>query len=124
MMQQLKHIPATEIKIDRSFVRNMQVSDSDRIIVEKTVEIGHEMGMKVVAEGVETIDQLSFLRKIGCDIVQGYYFSRPLAPGALLTWLSKYRGAPEREAGLGNAVGLAFMTEELWAMDERMSVSK
>ena len=83
MMQQLRHIPATEIKIDQSFVRNMQVSDSDRIIVEKTVEIGHEMGMKVVAEGVETIDQLVYLRKIGCDIVQGYYFSRPLGPKEL-----------------------------------------
>jgi EAL domain-containing protein (putative c-di-GMP-specific phosphodiesterase class I)/CheY-like chemotaxis protein len=128
MMQQLRHIPATEIKIDQSFVRNMQVSDSDRIIVEKTVEIGHEMGMKVVAEGVETIDQLAFLRKIGCDIVQGYYFSRPLAPKALLAWLSNYR----RDAGdgnglgngLGNAVGGAFMTQELRARNELAGVSK
>jgi EAL domain-containing protein (putative c-di-GMP-specific phosphodiesterase class I)/CheY-like chemotaxis protein len=120
MMQQLRHIPATEIKIDQSFVRNMQVSDSDRIIVEKTVEIGHEMGMKVVAEGVETIDQLVYLRKIGCDIVQGYYFSRPLGPKELLTWLSNYRGVPER----GNAVGGGFMTEELWARNALVGASK
>jgi EAL domain-containing protein (putative c-di-GMP-specific phosphodiesterase class I)/CheY-like chemotaxis protein len=120
MMQQLRHIPATEIKIDQSFVRNMQVSDSDRIIVEKTVEIGHEMGMKVVAEGVETIDQLAYLRKIGCDIVQGYYFSRPLGPKELLTWLSNYRGVPET----GNAVGVGFMTEELWARDALVGASK
>jgi EAL domain-containing protein (putative c-di-GMP-specific phosphodiesterase class I)/ActR/RegA family two-component response regulator len=124
MMQQLRHIPATEIKIDQSFVRNMQASNSDRIIVEKTIEIGHEMGMKVVAEGVETIEQLAFLRKLGCDIVQGYYFSRPLAPSALRAWLSNYRRTREDESGLGNAVGLAFMKEELWARNGRLGVSK
>ena len=93
MMQHLRHIPATEIKIDQSFVRNMQVSNSDHVVVEKTVEIGHELGMKVVAEGVETAEQLEFLREIGCDTAQGYYFSRPLASEALQMWLSNYRRA-------------------------------
>lgn len=95
MMQQLRHIPATEIKIDQSFVRNMQVSNSDRIVVEKTVEIGHELGMKVVAEGVETMEQLNFLRKLRCDVVQGYYFSKPLAPWAMRNWLAAYECRPD-----------------------------
>jgi EAL domain-containing protein (putative c-di-GMP-specific phosphodiesterase class I)/ActR/RegA family two-component response regulator len=124
MMQQLRHIPATEIKIDQSFVRNMRGNDSDWIIVEKTVELGHDMGMKVVAEGVETIDQLAFLREIGCDVVQGYYFSRPLAPRAMVTWLSNYRRAPLKEMGSGNAIGVAFLRKDLWAMSELVGVSE
>jgi EAL domain-containing protein (putative c-di-GMP-specific phosphodiesterase class I)/ActR/RegA family two-component response regulator len=111
MMQQLRYIPATEIKIDRSFVRNMQMSHSDRVVVEKTVEIGHELGMRVVAEGVETIDQLRFLRSIGCDVVQGFYFSKALESATLQGWLSKYRGAPDMDAELG-----ASVDERPWAL--------
>jgi EAL domain-containing protein (putative c-di-GMP-specific phosphodiesterase class I) len=90
MMQQLRNIPATELKIDRSFVMNMLESDSDRVMVQKTIEIGHELDMKVVAEGVETSEQLKFLRSNGCDIAQGYLFSRPLPAEELLDWLSTY----------------------------------
>ena len=116
MMQHLRYIPATEMKIDRSFVRNMQVCNSDRIVVEKTVEIGHELGMKVVAEGVETAEQLEFLRKIGCDTAQGYYFSRPLASEALQMWLSKYRRTAGCELMLGKAVDCAFIENEPCAL--------
>ena len=70
-----------ELKVDRSFVINMLESDSDRIVVQKTIEIGHELDMKGVAEGGETAQQLDFLRSIGCDIAQGYLFSRPLPVG-------------------------------------------
>jgi EAL domain-containing protein (putative c-di-GMP-specific phosphodiesterase class I)/ActR/RegA family two-component response regulator len=115
MMQHLRHIPATEIKIDQSFVRNMQVSKSDRIVVEKTVEIGHELGMKVVAEGVETAEQLEFLREIGCDIGQGFYFSRPLASQALQGWLSRYRSVAGCELMSGKAVDRAFIESGIWA---------
>jgi EAL domain-containing protein (putative c-di-GMP-specific phosphodiesterase class I)/ActR/RegA family two-component response regulator len=115
MMQHLRYIPATEIKIDQSFVRNMQVSNSDRVVVEKTIEIGHELGMKVVAEGVETAEQLEFLREIDCDIVQGYYFSKPLATEALQIWLSKYRSAAGCELTLGKAVDRAFIENGPWA---------
>ena len=116
MMQHLRHIPATEIKIDRSFVRNMRVCNSDRVVVEKTVEIGHELGMKVVAEGVETADQLAFLKKIGCDVGQGYFFSKPLEPGALRVWLSKYRGAAECELSIEKSVDSALIEHNLWAV--------
>jgi EAL domain-containing protein (putative c-di-GMP-specific phosphodiesterase class I)/ActR/RegA family two-component response regulator len=122
MMQQLRHIPATEIKIDQSFVRNMQVSNSDRIVVEKTVEIGHELGMKVVGEGVETFEQLEFLRKIGCDIVQGYYYSKPLPPQALVTWVGNYQRAAKGEIEVLNGGRMGFIAEDVWAMSERVRV--
>jgi EAL domain-containing protein (putative c-di-GMP-specific phosphodiesterase class I) len=88
MMQQLVNIPANELKIDRAFVMNMHANSSDRVMVEKTIEIGHELGMAVTAEGVETEAQLDFLRRKGCDRAQGFLFSRPLAPTAMNEWLS------------------------------------
>jgi EAL domain-containing protein (putative c-di-GMP-specific phosphodiesterase class I)/CheY-like chemotaxis protein len=91
MMQQLINIPATEIKIDKSFVQNIDLHERDRVMVQKTIEIGHELGMKVIGEGVETQEQFDFLRFNHCDVVQGYLFSRPLAVGDLLNWLREYR---------------------------------
>ena len=89
MMQQLQNVPATELKIDKSFVHEMQEKDGARVVVQKTIEIGHELGMKVLAEGVETAEQLEFLRANNCDLAQGYFFSRPLAVLDLLAWLKK-----------------------------------
>jgi EAL domain-containing protein (putative c-di-GMP-specific phosphodiesterase class I) len=89
MMQQLSHIPANQLKIDRSFVMNLQ-NDSDRIMVEKTIEIGHELAMIVVAEGVETQEQLDFLRKRNCDVAQGYLFTKPLPKSEFLTWADTF----------------------------------
>jgi EAL domain-containing protein (putative c-di-GMP-specific phosphodiesterase class I)/ActR/RegA family two-component response regulator len=91
MMQQLKNIPATELKIDKSFVLDMQVNDRDRIMVQKTVELGHELGMHVIAEGVETQEQLDLLRANGCDSAQGYLFSRPIPAKEMVNWLASYR---------------------------------
>jgi len=90
-MQQLKNIPATELKVDRSFVQDLQVSDQDRILVRKMIEMGHELGMRVIAEGVETPEQLEILRLYGCDGAQGYFFSHPLPPEELVSWLNTYR---------------------------------
>lgn len=95
MMQQLVNIPATELKIDRLFVMNMDVNSSDRVMVQKTIEIGHELGMKVTAEGVETQAQLDFLRLKGCDSAQGYFFSRPLPVNQMVSWLAAYRERQE-----------------------------
>jgi EAL domain-containing protein (putative c-di-GMP-specific phosphodiesterase class I) len=91
MMQQLKNIPATELKIDKSFVMDMQSNASDSIMVQKTIEMGHELGMHVIAEGVETKEQLDLLRKDGCESAQGYYFTRPLPAKELVSWLKSYR---------------------------------
>jgi EAL domain-containing protein (putative c-di-GMP-specific phosphodiesterase class I)/FixJ family two-component response regulator len=90
MMQQLRNIPATQIKIDKSFVQSIQGMQSDRVMVKKTIEIGHALGMKVVGEGVETQEQLDFLCANGCDIVQGYFFGRPLPVKDMRAWLRAY----------------------------------
>jgi EAL domain-containing protein (putative c-di-GMP-specific phosphodiesterase class I)/FixJ family two-component response regulator len=91
MMQQLRNVPATELKIDKSFVQNINIYDRDRIMVQKTIEIGHELAMKVIGEGVETQEQFEFLRANHCDAVQGYLFSRPLPAVELMSWLTAYR---------------------------------
>ena len=100
MMQQLRNVPATELKIDKSFVQEMYVNDGARVVVQKTIEIGHELGMKVIAEGVETAEQLEFLRAGHCDLAQGYFFSRPLPVDDLLPWLKNssrfFRTPPAR----------------------------
>jgi len=95
MMQQLKVIPATELKIDRSFILDMDKNERDRVIVQKTIEMGHELGMHIIAEGVETKNQLDFLHRKGCDSAQGYFFSRPLPANEMVTWLHDYRARLE-----------------------------
>jgi EAL domain-containing protein (putative c-di-GMP-specific phosphodiesterase class I)/FixJ family two-component response regulator len=105
MMQHLRNIPATELKIEKAFVRRMHDTASDRVVVRKTIEIGHELGMKVVAEGVETEEQLEFLRANGCDIAQGYLFSRPLPVMDSFKWLASYRSrlSAAKDAPIANA---------------------
>jgi EAL domain-containing protein (putative c-di-GMP-specific phosphodiesterase class I)/FixJ family two-component response regulator len=95
MMQQFKTIPATELKIDKSFVREVVCNDRNRIMIQKTIEMGHELGMQVIAEGVETGEQLELLRSIGCDSAQGYLFCRPIPAGEMVDWLETYRSKLE-----------------------------
>ena len=80
-----------ELKIDKTFVMNMHANHSDLVMVEKIIEMGHELGMEVTAEGVETPEQLKLLRAKGCDGVQGYLFSRALPPHEMVSWLETYR---------------------------------
>jgi|LGVF01.1.fsa_nt_gb diguanylate cyclase (GGDEF)-like protein/PAS domain S-box-containing protein len=77
MLSYLKHFPIDRIKIDRSFVRDITTDSDDAAITEAIVVMAHSLKLKVVAEGVETEEQLEFLRRCGCEEVQGYYFSRP-----------------------------------------------
>ncbi|MDN3520629.1 putative bifunctional diguanylate cyclase/phosphodiesterase [Halomonas ramblicola] len=74
----LKRFPVTALKIDRSFVRDAPSQPEDRAIMEATVFIGHRLGLEVVAEGVENAEQLTLLREMRCDLVQGFYFFAPL----------------------------------------------
>ena len=90
MMRQLQNVPATELKIDRSIVEKMHLNDSDRVMVEKIIEMGHELKMKVIAEGVITQEQFQMLRTKGCDGAQGYWFSYPLPAEAMKKWLTTY----------------------------------
>ena len=86
-MRQVQNVPATELKIDRGIVEKMHVNLSDRVMVEKIIEMGHELGMSVIAEGVATRQQLDLLRHGSCDQVQGFLFSRPLPAEEFAIWL-------------------------------------
>lgn len=75
----LRIIPANELKIDRSFIANMLANKSDRMVVASTIHLAHEMGMKVVAEGVETQEIQEYLSELKCDFIQGYHTGKPVA---------------------------------------------
>ena len=76
----LKHFPIDKLKIDRSFVQDISTDSSNNAIIETIINMGHNLKLKVIAEGVETAEQLDILHSLQCDEVQGYYFSRPLSP--------------------------------------------
>ncbi|WP_127502373.1 putative bifunctional diguanylate cyclase/phosphodiesterase [Actinoplanes solisilvae] len=86
-MTYLKVLPIAELKIDRSFVLDMAGDSSSRALVASTVELGHRLGLTVVAEGVEDEAAAQALREIGCDTAQGYHFDRPLSADALTSRL-------------------------------------
>ncbi|WP_312328546.1 EAL domain-containing protein [Stenotrophomonas sp.] len=76
----LKRLPATEIKIDHAFVRDLENSSEDVVIVSAIVALGHALDMDIVAEGVETAGQRAYLERLGCDFLQGYLLGRPVDP--------------------------------------------
>ncbi len=86
----LKHFPVDRIKIDQSFVGGLGADADDTAIVASTISLAHNVGVRCVAEGVETVDQLALLRQMGCDYAQGYLFSRPVTLEALLKWLPEH----------------------------------
>jgi diguanylate cyclase (GGDEF)-like protein/PAS domain S-box-containing protein len=83
----LSQLPVTELKIDRSFVMNMAESDNDAVIVRSTIDLGRNLGLKVVAEGVENQQAWDELHALGCTLAQGYYLSRPVPAQELTQWL-------------------------------------
>ena len=87
----LKHLPFTELKVDRSFTHEMLQNPHDAAIVRSTIDLGHELGRTIVAEGVETREVLERLRLYHCDYAQGYFISPPLEKAALREWLSQRR---------------------------------
>jgi EAL domain-containing protein (putative c-di-GMP-specific phosphodiesterase class I) len=84
---QLKTLPASVLKIDRSFVSNMETDRSNEAIVSSTIELAHRLSLRVIAEGVETPAQLATLRAAGCDIGQGYLLGRPLSGDELVSFV-------------------------------------
>ncbi len=87
-MTYLKKLLVAKIKIDKSFVMEMATDQSDSVIVQSTIDLGHNLGMKVVAEGVEDAESWARLKELGCDAAQGYYMSRPLSAEKFADWLT------------------------------------
>lgn len=86
----LKRLPISKLKIDQSFIREIMHDNDDSIIVNAVIALAHSLGLKVIAEGVEDKDQLDYLEKHGCDVVQGYYYSCPLAGSDFYQWAMQY----------------------------------
>ena len=87
----LKRLPVQELKIDQSFIRNLDETSEDAVIVRSTIEMSHNLGLKVVAEGVEYQHTLELLERWHCDTAQGYLISRPMDAVAFEAWTSKFR---------------------------------
>jgi len=85
----LRKLPIDKIKIDRSFIQEVATNDSDLTIVKTMIELSHGLGKRVLAEGVETQEQLQLLRNIGCDAVQGYFISKPIGEDEFSKYLKR-----------------------------------
>jgi EAL domain-containing protein (putative c-di-GMP-specific phosphodiesterase class I) len=88
----IMRLPVQELKIDQSFISRMASDAEIATIVRSTIDLGHNLGLKVVAEGVEDQSAWNMLRSLGCDDAQGFFMSRPLAPAALSEWIHKNDG--------------------------------
>ena len=98
----LRRLPIDELKIDRSFVSPMLSDESDLIIVRSTINLGHDLGLKVVAEGVEDEATLHRLEKLGCDLAQGYHFSKPLPAEVFNKWIGVSIPSPGQDSPFGS----------------------
>jgi diguanylate cyclase (GGDEF)-like protein len=100
----LRQLSARQLKIDRSFVRDIEVSDDARAIVDGVIRLSHAIGLTVVAEGVETAGQRDILLALACDEMQGYLFARPMPSAQLIEWVHRHEEwpspLPTREAPL------------------------
>jgi diguanylate cyclase (GGDEF)-like protein len=99
----LKHFPLDTLKIDRSFVREITSDPDDAAITTAIIAMGHALGLKVVAEGVETAGQQALLRRQGCDELQGYHFSRPVPADRFAAYLADAPVSGKRARGAGAA---------------------
>ena len=95
-LAQIKHFPIDTLKVDRSFIRNIPQDAEDKAITEAIIAMGKTLSLTVVAEGVETIEQMDFLKDHSCDEMQGYYFSRPIVPEQFAELLRKHVPSPQK----------------------------
>jgi EAL domain-containing protein (putative c-di-GMP-specific phosphodiesterase class I) len=103
----LKRFPIDTLKIDRSFVDDIGNDSGDAAIVRAIIALGHDLNLKIVAEGVGTLEQLRFLRREGCDLVQGFLMSAPVPARAFMALLrnsTASSGSPASEADSGENV--------------------
>jgi EAL domain-containing protein (putative c-di-GMP-specific phosphodiesterase class I) len=86
-LAQLVRTPFSELKIDRSFVSRLLTENADRLLVDSVVALARRLGLRTVAEGIETQAQLELLQQLGCEFGQGYLFAKPMPIDELLRWL-------------------------------------
>jgi EAL domain-containing protein (putative c-di-GMP-specific phosphodiesterase class I) len=96
-MAQLHEIPYSEMKLDQRFVRNAALDREARAIVESSIQLGHKLGMRVVAEGVERQEDWDLVSELGCDEGQGYFLARPMRPDDLHGWLTRWSATLGRD---------------------------
>ena len=77
-LSRIRRLPVSELKIDQSFIKDLVDNKDDQVVVRSTIELAHNLGLSVVAEGVEEQPALDMLKQLGCDTIQGYLISRPL----------------------------------------------
>jgi EAL domain-containing protein (putative c-di-GMP-specific phosphodiesterase class I) len=90
-LSQLRDLPFHELKIDRSFVHRAWGNDTLSAIFNASLQLAHQLGMEVVAEGVEDRDDWNFLRRSGCDLAQGYFIGRPMPAAELPAWIDSWQ---------------------------------
>ena len=98
----LKKLPVNELKIDKSFVMDMDQDDNDAVIVRSTIDLAHNLGLRVTAEGVESLEIWNLLEMLGCDTAQGYYISPPLPAAEFERWMDRYRPREQNETSSAN----------------------
>ena len=101
-LAQLKRMPVQELKIDQSFIRDLDSTSEDAVIVRSTIEMSHSLGLKVVAEGVELARSLDLLRRWQCDTVQGYLISKPLSAEDFEAWVTQPLALRTHDGALGS----------------------
>jgi len=94
----LKRLPVDELKIDRSFVKDMLNNNEDQAIIETTINLAHRFNLNVVAEGIEDQGTLELLTQMNCDTAQGYFFTKPMPTGMLKDWLSSTSWKPDKHS--------------------------
>jgi EAL domain-containing protein (putative c-di-GMP-specific phosphodiesterase class I) len=95
----LQELPVSAVKIDKSFVMTMDQDPGNATIVQSTIDLGHNLGLKVIAEGVETERIYGDLAKMGCDYAQGFFLSKPLSPQKMGVWLDVFMSSQLAASG-------------------------
>ena len=109
----LQRFPLSTVKIDRDFILAISQSHTRRSVVAGIIELAHSLQLEVVAEGIETTEQLTTLRELGCDLLQGYLLSRPLPPAALREWLLERETSPAQSIGTQSALAMTEVHTQL-----------
>ena len=112
-LAQLSRLPANELKLDGGLIARLTEDDRARVVVRAMVELGHSLDLRIVAEGVENLQLMREIAKLGCDVAQGYVIAKPLPPDALPVWLATRRLA--RVASMDSTMAITAMVRSLAA---------